>query len=222
MHILLLTPLIFTNFLGCYNSKESTSLKDKFYYEAPKNSSQINDELDSSDFYYRLSASAVKLTFHHVSYDANYFSISYPNGDIPKDKGVCCDVIIRAYRAVGIDLQKLVHEDMKKHFSEYPRLWGLKHTDTNIDHRRVPNLMCYFNRKNASVSISNKANDYHYGDIVTWDLGNGQTHIGIVSHLKNAEKSRPLIVHNIGSGQILSDCLFQFKIIGHYRYKISV
>lgn len=166
-----------------------------------------------------LSDSALELIKQKVTYDPSYFSINYPNGDIPSDKGVCTDVIIRAYREIGIDLQKEVHEDMKANFIAYPKMWGLKTTDKNIDHRRVPNLMTYFKRKGAEKSISKKAEDYLPGDIVCWNLGGAITHIGIVVDKKSKDGKRNLIVHNIGGGQVLADCLFDFKIIGHYRYE---
>ena len=166
-----------------------------------------------------LSLAAVKLTNQHVEYDPSYFSIDYPNGDIPENKGVCTDVIIRAYRKMEIDLQKKVHEDMVNNFSAYPNLWGLSRTDKNIDHRRVPNLMTYFERHGAELPISNRPQDYSPGDIVCWDLGNGINHIGIVIDQKSTDGARFLIVHNIGQGQVIEDCLFRFRIIGHYRYQ---
>lgn len=165
-----------------------------------------------------LSDAALELTKQKVTYDPSYFSISYPNGDVPKDKGVCTDVVIRAYRKLGIDLQKEVHEDMKENFKEYPKIWGLKKTDKNIDHRRVPNLMTFFKRKKSTKSVTRKASDYKPGDIVSWSLEGGLTHIGIVVNKKSKDKKRFMIVHNIGSGQVLEDCLFNYKIIGHYRY----
>jgi len=165
-----------------------------------------------------LSDCALELTKQKVSYDPSYFSIAYPNGDVPADKGVCTDVVIRAYRLKGIDLQKEVHEDMKANFKLYPNIWGLKHTDKNIDHRRVPNLMTFFERKARSLPISKKAGDYKANDVVCWRLDGGLTHIGIVINQKSADNKRPLIVHNIGAGQVMEDCLFDFKIIGHYRY----
>lgn len=167
----------------------------------------------------KLSDSALELTKQSVVYDPSYFSIDYPNGDVPKGKGVCTDVIIRAYRKIGIDLQKEVHQDMKNNFNLYPKIWGLKSTDKNIDHRRVPNLMTFFERKGAEKSITKNPNDYVAGDIVAWNLGGATTHIGIVVNKKSKDKKRNLIVHNIGSGQVLEDCLFDFKIIGHYRYQ---
>lgn len=166
-----------------------------------------------------LSNAAISLTNQDVTYDARYFSIDYPNGDVPKDKGVCTDVVIRAYRIVGIDLQKEVHEDMKSNFELYPQNWGLTTTDKNIDHRRVPNLMMYFKRQEASLPISNNPKDYLPGDIVSWSLGGGLTHIGVVVDKKSSDNQRYLIVHNIGAGQVLEDCLFNYKIIGHYRFK---
>ena len=165
-----------------------------------------------------LSACALELIHQNVTYDPSYFSISYPNGDVPYDKGVCTDVVIRAYRKIGIDLQKNVHEDMRANFSTYPEIWGLKTTDKNIDHRRVPNLMNYFDRNNSSKPISNSAQDYIPGDIVCWNLGGAITHIGIVVDRKSNDGKRNLIVHNIGNGQVLQDCLFDYKIIGHYSY----
>lgn len=171
------------------------------------------------DFYEKLSGSAIELTKDEVSYDPTYYSIDYPNGDIPKDRGVCTDVIIRAYRKLGIDLQKEVHEDMLHNFDLYPNNWGLTKTDKNIDHRRVPNLMVFFSRFGVMKPISENAEDYQPDDIVCWDLGGGITHIGIVVNKKSEDGKRYLIVHNIGGGQVLADCLFDFKIIGHYKYK---
>ena len=151
-------------------------------------------------------------------YDSAYRKLAYPMGDIELSKGVCTDVIIRAYRKLGIDLQKEVHEDMKVNFSVYPKNWGLTNTDTNIDHRRVPNLMVFFSRKGIKLTISQKPEDYLPGEIVCWDLGGGITHIGFVVNVKDPNSDRYKIVHNIGAGQVVEDCLFKFKIIGHYRY----
>jgi len=167
----------------------------------------------------RLSDAALELTKQFVDYDPSYFTIAYPNGDIPIDKGVCTDVIIRAYRKLGIDLQKEVHEDVKSNFSKYPKIWGLSRPDRNIDHRRVPNLMVFFARHGTVRPITNIANDYLPGDIVCWNLGGAVTHIGLVVNRKSADGKRYLIVHNIGGGQVLADCLFEFKIIGHYQYQ---
>lgn len=169
-------------------------------------------------FQMKLAQEARKLTNDQVTYDPQYFKIAYPNGDVPADKGVCTDVIIRAYRKMGIDLQQLVHEDMKAHFGLYPKNWGLKSTDKNIDHRRVPNLMVFFERKGQKLSITSKAEDYKPGDIVCWNLGGGITHIGIVSNQLSEDKKRYKIIHNVGAGQVLEDFIFNYKIIGHYRF----
>ncbi len=166
----------------------------------------------------QLSNAAIELTKQKVEYYPGYIRIAYPNGDVPPNKGVCTDVIIRAYRKLGIDLQREVHEDMDKNFHLYPKNWGLKKTDTNIDHRRVPNLMVYFKRFGLVKPITQDPNDYKPGDIVCWNLGGGITHIGIVVNKKSADGKRYLIVHNIGAGQVLEDCLFNFKVIGHYFY----
>ncbi|MBT8379335.1 MAG: DUF1287 domain-containing protein [Ignavibacteria bacterium] len=166
-----------------------------------------------------LSVSALELTKQEVTYDPSYYSIDYPNGDIPADKGVCTDVIIRAYRLIGIDLQKDIHEDMKANFDEYPNNWGLTKPDKNIDHRRVPNLMTLFERKGTVKPITYNPVDYLPGDIVCWNLTGGIPHIGFVVHIKSEDGLRNLIVHNIGAGQVLEDCLFDFEITGHYRYK---
>lgn len=154
-----------------------------------------------------------------VIYDSAYEKISYPNGDVAPNKGVCTDVVIRSYRQLGIDLQQLVHEDMKANFSAYPskKLWGLTRTDTNIDHRRVPNLAQFFSRKGQTKAITSNADDYIAGDIVTWQLDNGRPHIGVVIDKKSA-LAVPLVVHNIGYGQISENVLFRWKITGHYRY----
>jgi uncharacterized protein YijF (DUF1287 family) len=173
----------------------------------------------NASYYERLADSAYTLTFDRIVYDAKYFNIPYPNGDVPAGRGVCTDVIIRAYRKMGVDLQKEVHEDMKANFGLYPKNWGLKKPDTNIDHRRVPNLMKFFSRKGIELKKSQVASDYAPGDIVCWNLGGGTTHIGLVSNIKNKAKTRYQIVHNIGWGQVLEDCLFDYTIIGHYRYK---
>lgn len=167
----------------------------------------------------RLADSALTLTRQTVHYDPHYFKISYPNGDVPADKGVCSDVLIRAYRKLGIDLQKDIHDDMNAHFDKYPKLWGLSHTDTNIDHRRVPNMMAFFSRHASVKKISADPIDYMPGDIVCWNLGGSVTHIGIVSDSLSNDRKRYLIIHNIGRGQTLEDCLFSFKIVGHYMYE---
>ena len=178
----------------------------------------VMDALSQTAFHARLADSTLTLTQQSVVYDPTYFRIDYPNGDVPANRGVCTDVVIRAYRKVGIDLQRKIHEDMKANFSKYPKKWGLKSTDRNIDHRRVPNLMTFFGRKGISLPVTTSAKDYIPGDVVCWNLGGAVTHIGIVVNRKSVDGARYLIVHNIGSGQVLEDCLFNFTIIGHYRY----
>jgi len=181
--------------------------------------STVNFVVGQNNFYNKLADSAMELTKQDIDYDPSYFSIDYPNGDVPEGKGVCTDVVIRAYRKLNIDLQKEVHEDMKANFSKYPKNWGLKHTDKNIDHRRVPNLMVFFTRHGEVKSITDQSSDYKAGDIVCWNLGGGTTHIGLVVAKKSIDSKRNLVVHNIGAGQVLADCLFDYKIIGHYRYR---
>jgi hypothetical protein len=177
------------------------------------------DLFAQDDFAQKLDKAAIEVTKQKVTYDPTYFRIDYPNGDVPSDKGVCTDVIIRIYRKLGIDLQKEVHEDMSSNFNKYPKNWGLKNTDTNIDHRRVPNLMVFFSRHGQVKKISSLPDDYIPGDIVTWDLGGDIPHIGIVINKKSSDNKRFLIVHNIGRGQQIEDCLFSYKITGHYTYK---
>ena len=169
-------------------------------------------------FAQRLSDAALLLTKDRVVYDPTYYSIKYPNGDVPKNKGVCTDVVIRAYRKLGIDLQKVVHVDMKNNFSKYPATWGLSKPDANIDHRRVPNLEVYFTRFGEKLPVTSVASNYKTGEIVTWRINDKMPHIGIVTNRKSADGKRNLIVHNVGGGQVLEDCLFSYAIVGHYRY----
>lgn len=168
------------------------------------------------DFLQRLSAAAIERTRHTVRYDPGYVAISYPGGDVPADAGVCSDEVIRSYRALGIDLQKEVHEDIRKHFSAYPP--GPRTLDKNIAHRRVANLMVFFARNGVPLPVTDRARDYSPGDLVTWDLGNGLNHIGIVVDEKSPSSGRYMIVHNIGEGPKMEDVLFSWKITGHYRY----
>jgi len=171
-------------------------------------------------FLQELSAAAIERTHHHVRYDPSYVRIPYPGGDVPADTGVCTDEVIRAYRALGVDLQKEVHEDMLQSFSAYPRRWRwlLAKPDPNIDHRRVPNLMVFFSRRGESLPITLRAGDYAPGDLVTWDLGGGVPHIGIVVDRESSKTGRFMIVHNIGAGPQMEDVLFNWKITGHFRY----
>jgi uncharacterized protein len=153
-----------------------------------------------------------------TSYDSAYRPLSYPGGDVPRHTGVCSDVVIRALREQGVDLQKMVHEDMTRDFAGYPQKWGLSKPDANIDHRRVPNLMTYFKRRGYALPVSQEAQSYAAGDIVAWDLGKGLTHLGIVSDRKGAQGT-PWIIHNIGAGVAEADVLFSYRVIGHYRLR---
>lgn len=153
-----------------------------------------------------------------TGYDPSYVKIDYPNGDVSSDTGVCSDVIVRAFRKTGIDLQKEVHEDMTRAWSEYPKKWGARGTDSNIDHRRVLNLATYFERQGKSRPITDVRADYLPGDVVTWDLGGGLDHIGMVTNLASEPEKHYLIVHNMGTGARVEDVLLAWKITGHYRY----
>jgi uncharacterized protein YijF (DUF1287 family) len=151
-----------------------------------------------------------------VRYDAAYARLDYPSGDVPADRGVCTDVVIRAFRALGVDLQQRVHQDMRRHFAAYPALWGLKAPDRNIDHRRVPNLAAYFTRQGTKLPATSDPDDYLPGDIVTWSVPPGLPHIGLISDRRS--DGRPLVVHNIGAGTRVEDALFAFPITGHWRW----
>jgi uncharacterized protein YijF (DUF1287 family) len=175
--------------------------------------------IGQTTFYDRLADSALTLTEQEVYYDPTYTKIPYPNGDVAPNKGVCTDVIIRAYRKFGIDLQKEVHEDMRANFGKYPKKWGLTQPDKNIDHRRVLNLMTFFTRHGTVKKITDDPKDYLPGDIVCWMLGGKLPHIGIVVREISDDGKRYMMVHNIGQGQVLADCLFSYEIIGHYQYK---
>ncbi len=153
---------------------------------------------------------------YRLRYDGSYRSISFPGGDVPIEQGVCTDVIVRAYRAAGVDLQLLVHEDMSRAFEAYPPHWGLTGPDPNIDHRRVPNLATFFDRHGRRLPVSSRAEDYEPGDVVTWRLPSGVPHTGLVSD--RVPNGTPLVVHNIGAGARVEDVLFAYEIMGHYRY----
>lgn len=168
----------------------------------------------------KLVTAARQQTQSAVTYDGAYTRIRYPMGDVPANRGVCTDVVIRAYRALGIDLQQLVHEDMRAKFSRYPRLWGLRKPDPNIDHRRVPNLQKFFEHAGAQLSRSDSATAYQPGDLVTWMLPGNLPHIGIVSDRRARLSGRPLVIHNIGAGPVEEDMLFDYPITGHYRYRV--
>jgi len=199
-----------TNFQSTAQTKETLVSTSS---EKPKITEIRSEEIK------KLLQSAVEQTNLTKTYDPAYVVIPYPMGDVPPEKGVCTDVVIRAFRRAGIDLQKTVHEDMAKDFSVYPKKWGLLKPDTNIDHRRVPNLQTFFTRQGKSLAITDRAENYQPGDVVAWDLdGKGMTHIGLVSNLYSETTKRNLIIHNIGGGAQLEDRLFDWKIIGHYRY----
>jgi uncharacterized protein YijF (DUF1287 family) len=149
-------------------------------------------------------------------YDSGYRRIAFPGGDVPIERGVCSDVLVRAYRHAGLDLQLLVNRDMSANFQTYPRLWGLSKPDSNIDHRRVPNLAAFFRRHGQSLPVSARVSDYHAGDIVMWRLASGVPHIGLVAD--RLQNGRPLVIHNIGAGAQVEDVLVSFVITGHYRY----
>ena len=161
--------------------------------------------------------SAIEQTRQTFEYDPSYTKLEYPNGDVPLERGVCADVIVRAFRNAGVDLQKEVHEDMARHFSAYPAKWGARKPDSNIDHRRVPNLMTLFERRSRSVPITRKPSDYNPGDVVAWELDNHLLHIGLVTDAVAGDTPNYLVVHNIGAGAKIEDVLMAWKIIGHYR-----
>lgn len=152
------------------------------------------------------------------TYDPAYVKLSYPGGDVAPEVGVCTDVVIRAFREQGVDLQRAVHEDMRRHFRKYPRKWGLRKPDRNIDHRRVPNMMTFFERRGVALPVSDNPDDYLPGDVVAWKLNESQSHVGVVMKARSRDELRPLIGHNIDSGAVLQDVLFEWEIIGHYRY----
>jgi uncharacterized protein len=166
----------------------------------------------------KLSDAAISIIDPTVVYTPKYVSLQYPNGDVPLKTGVCTDVVIRSYRKLGVDLQKEVHEDMTANFNSYPKAWGLKTPDSNIDHRRVPNLENFFTRKGKKLTVSQNPSDYKTGEMVTWKIGGKLPHIGIITNKKSTDGKRPLIVHNVGQGQVLEDCLFDYEIVGHFKY----
>ena len=153
-----------------------------------------------------------------VVYDPAYVEIPYPGGDVPAERGVCTDLVVRAFRDVGVDLQRDVHVDMSAQFDEYPAIWGLAAPDSNIDHRRVPNLMVFFARHGQVLPITDRPGDYRPDDIVTWDLGRGMTHIGIVTQSHTPGAERPLVAHHVGGNPTVNDALFAWPTVGHFRY----
>jgi len=213
--------LIFTGLFLLLSCKDTSN--NTFHYvevvKSPIKNEQdtINDEVTA--FRKQLSAVALEIIDPTIKYTPDYVSIAYPNGDVPPETGVCTDVIIRAYRKLGIDLQKEVHEDMKNSFEMYPKIWGLSRPDTNIDHRRVPNLETFFRRKGKELAVTQNADDYKTGAIVTWMINDKMPHIGIVTNKLSKDGKRRLIVHNVGGGQVLEDCLFKYRITGHFVYE---
>ena len=212
-YIFILTFLL--SFTSC---KKQESLADKTILISEKQ--EIAPIENPNSFAEKLSNAAISIIDKNVIYTPDYVKLKYPNGDVPAKTGVCTDVIIRAYRKLNVDLQKEVHEDMVANFTKYPNLekWGLKTTDKNIDHRRVPNLEIFFGRKGKTLPITKNATDYKTGEIVTWMINDKLPHIGIVTHLKSEDNKRNLIVHNVGGGQVLEDCLFSYSIVGHFQY----
>lgn len=207
--------LSFTILTGCSRSEQPASsppvTKTSVEPSAAKSEPLITPALSP------IATAALHQVGKTVTYDPAYVGLSYPDGDLPMDRGVCTDVVIRALRdAFKLDLQKLVHEDMNKYFSKYPTKWGLKRTDKNIDHRRVPNLRRYFERQGWSIEVTSIPADYLAGDLVTCTVGGKLAHIMVVSN-KNNQKGTPFIIHNIGSGTLEEDRLFEFPITGHYR-----
>lgn len=190
------------------------------YADTPSVKSQTQSFRDRA-FSFELVDAALERLSHQITYDGSYREIPYPWGDVPDNIGVCTDVVVRSYRKLGIDLQQRVHNDMGLNFSQYPNLpkWDRTGPDTNIDHRRVLNLRVFFSRHGSAQPITNNANDYWPGDLVTWDIMPEVPHIGIITHKVSKDKKRPLIVHNIGKGTRLEDILFSMKITGHYRYR---
>ena len=166
----------------------------------------------------KINAGTIEQTTQTTGYDSSYVKLDYPNGDVAPSAGVCADVVVRAFRKAGIDLQKELHEDMKGNFAKYPQKWGARGPDSNIDHRRAPNLSTWFDRQGKSQPITRDAKDYLPGDVVAWQLDNGLPHIGMVCKIKVEGSDRYAIVHNIGLGARIEDVLFAWKITGHYRY----
>lgn len=214
MKFSVLILLLFSSSLGLFSGCALKPLNESpVFVEKP-----VSNEIVSEPIRHILE-SAREQTSVTTGYTQAYFNLPYPSGDVPAETGACVDVVIRAFRKAGVDLQKEVHEDMAANFSVYPRKWGQTKTDTNIDHRRVPNLQTFFSRKGKSLPITSNNKDYQPGDVVAWDLnGKGMTHIGIVSNYWNQLSDRYLIVHNIGGGAHAEDKLFSWKITGHYRY----
>lgn len=215
--ILLCGLVVFGSWLLFHRKTKKSVFNEEW---AGEYSRRVNARSSMGNLSYGLSLanSAEDGICQQIAYDASYSRIPYPNGDVPFDRGVCSDVVIRAYRGIGVDLQKKVHEDMNAHFNLYPALWGLNAPDSNIDHRRVPNLMIFFSLHGLTLPITQTPSDYWPGDIITWDI-NGRTHIGIVSNSFSSDGVTRKIIHNFGRGQVMENFLFSWPIIGHFRFQ---
>lgn len=203
---------------GCSTQQTAAKAESGDIDKGVKRSTSARNNLATPE---RLSYAALDRLRYKVTYDGRYIPIAYPNGDVPGNIGVCTDTVIRSYRKLGIDLQRLVHEDMSRNFHAYPNLpkWGLSAPDPNIDHRRVHNLKAFFTRSGARLPVTNNPEDYQPGDLVTWSLGGDQEHIGIVVNRKSpVDPRRYMIVHNIADGEKIEDVLFEMPITGHFRY----
>jgi len=212
----LLVSLTFT--FACWKTASDISGQEKPNLFSDARAKPKLSEVESPEIK-KVLGNAMRQTEITKTYDPNYVVIPFPNGDVPMETGVCTDVVIRAFRGAGVDLQREVHEDMRDNFSAYPKKWNLPKPDTNIDHRRVPNLQTFFERKGKSLPVTKNAENYRPGDVVSWDLdGKGLTHIGIVSNILNENTGHFLIIHNIGAGAKAEDVLFDWKITGHFRY----
>ncbi len=172
----------------------------------------------SKSFGNGLAAAALAHSGNAVTYDPAYYKIAYPDGDVPPNKGVAADVVVRCYRGMGMDLQVLVHEDMAEGFRLYPQLWGASGPDTNIDHRRVANLQRFFEHKGQTVTPSRNAADYRPGDIVVWSLANAESHIGIIVPGPGDHAGEAWVVHNMGAGVKWENILFDYSIQRHFRF----
>jgi uncharacterized protein YijF (DUF1287 family) len=196
-----------------------TVARQRAFDAHPQPPASGSDQLSASPWAGKLIAAGLSQIGVTLTYDGAYERIAYPGGDVPESRGVCTDVVVRAYRkGLGIDLQQLVHEDMAAHFHAYPKRWGLTRPDSNIDHRRVPNLQVFFKRQGAALAVSENAGDYAPGDLVTMLLPGHLPHIAIVSNFASDDGKRPLCIHNIGAGARLGDVLFAYDLNGHYRF----
>jgi uncharacterized protein YijF (DUF1287 family) len=212
----LMLAAIAASLLACHHQGTTTAARDS---RAAGAEHVRTLPVQGSPVVRRVVAAAIEQTHYTSRYDAAYVQLDYPGGDVPLDRGACTDVIVRAFRKGGVDLQQSVHEDMARDFAAYPQTWGLPKPDSNIDHRRVPNLMTYFKRQGKSLPVTAQGEDYLPGDVVTWDLsGNGLTHIGMITNYWSDDTQNYLVVHNIGAGAKMENVLFAWHITGHYRY----